>query len=118
MPNNNLMDKFDEAAQAVLGDSLQILANSHNSQLEVEHILLAMLQQRNGILPQVLQQLEVEANPIERALREKIERLPKMAYPTGNGGNYINLYIAPGVQQLFASAETMRQYQGLSRISP
>ena len=41
----NPFDKFTEKAQEVLTNSYQILMEARHSQLDVEHILMAMLQQ-------------------------------------------------------------------------
>jgi ATP-dependent Clp protease ATP-binding subunit ClpC len=118
MASNNFIDKFTEDAQQVLNDSLQVLAQRRQNQLEVEHIMLALLRQPNGVLPQVLGELEIERAPLERAVQEKLDNLPKQMYPaTTSGTNYINLYIAPRVQQLFATADMLRQYQGEEKIN-
>jgi ATP-dependent Clp protease ATP-binding subunit ClpB len=60
------LNKFTQKAQeAVVG--AQALAKEHShGQIEPEHLLLALLRQADGIVPQIVQKLE--ANPAEMAL--------------------------------------------------
>ncbi len=106
----NPFDKFTEKAQEVLTNSYQILMEARHSQLDVEHILMAMLQQTDGITPQVLEKLGVETNLVKRAVQDKLDVTPKLAYPstTGFQGINVSMYITPRLQQLFANADAER----------
>ena len=116
----NFIDKFDENAQRVLNNSLQILVEGRHNQLEIEHLLLALLNQPNGVLPQVMEQLGVETVRLEQELQTRLKRLPTQSYSdTGNGGVVnLRLFIAPGLQRLFGIADMVRQYQGQPKINP
>ena len=107
----NPFDKFTEKAQEVLTNSYQILMEARHSQLDVEHILMAMLQQKDGITPQVLERLGVEVNLVKRAVQDKLDVTPKLAYPSGNTfqGINVSMYVTPRLQQLFANADAERQ---------
>jgi ATP-dependent Clp protease ATP-binding subunit ClpC len=106
----NPFDKFTEKAQEVLTNSYQILMESRHSQLDVEHILMAMLQQKDGVTPQVLEKLGVDINLVKRAVQDKLDVTPKLAYSAGNfnGGINVSMYITPRLQQLFANADAER----------
>jgi ATP-dependent Clp protease ATP-binding subunit ClpC len=116
----NFIDKFDESAQRVLNNSLQILVEGRHNQLEIEHLLLALLNQPNGVLPQVMERLGVEAVRLEQELQTRLKRLPTQSYSdTGNNGVVnLRLFIAPGLQRLFGIADMVRQYQGQPKINP
>ena len=106
----NPFDKFTEKAQEVLTNSYQILMEARHSQLDVEHILMAMLQQKDGITPQVLERLAVDINLVKRAVQDKLDVTPKLAYPSGGfQGINVSMYITPRLQQLFSTADAERQ---------
>ncbi|HEX2913905.1 MAG TPA: AAA family ATPase [Chloroflexia bacterium] len=106
----NPFDKFTEKAQEVLTNSYQILMEARHSQLDVEHILMAMLQQKDGVTSQVLERLGVDINLVKRAVQDKLDVTPKLAYPSGGfQGINVSMYITPRLQQLFANADSERQ---------
>ena len=49
--------------------------NSHQ-QMEQVHLLLALLQQDNGLAPQILRKLGVTVESLEAAARGELEKLP------------------------------------------
>jgi ATP-dependent Clp protease ATP-binding subunit ClpC len=105
----NPFDKFTEKAQEVLMTSYQILAEQHHSQLDVEHILLAMLQQKDGITPQILEKLGADINLIKRSVQDELDVTPKIQGQTGFQGIQVSMYITPRLQRLFVNAEQERE---------
>jgi ATP-dependent Clp protease ATP-binding subunit ClpC len=104
----NAFDKFTEKAQEVLMSSYQILMEQRHSQLDVEHILMALLQQKDGITSQILEKLGVDINLVKRAVQDELDVTPKIqqaAYP----GIQVSMYITPRLQSLFGSAEQERE---------
>jgi ATP-dependent Clp protease ATP-binding subunit ClpC len=106
----NPFDKFTEKAQEVLTNSYQILMEARHSQLDVEHILMAMLQQKDGVTSQVLEKLGVDMNLVKRAVQDKLDVTPKLAFPSSGNfqGINVSMYITPRLQQLFANADAER----------
>ncbi|MBN9391312.1 MAG: AAA family ATPase [Chloroflexi bacterium] len=117
MASNNFLDKFNENAQRVLTSSFELVAESRHSRLEVEHLLVAMLQQSNGMLPQVIEQLQLDAAKINQAAQERLDRIPRAAKPVTPGIN-VSMQIAPEVQQIFTIAEGFRRQHGVPQIGP
>jgi len=80
------MNQFTQKAQeAVIG--AQSLAKEHShGQIEPEHLLLALLRQADGIVPQIVQKLE--ANPAEMALalERALDEKPKVYGATAQVG--------------------------------
>ncbi len=106
----NPFDKFTEKAQEVLTNSYQILMEARHSQLDVEHILMAMLQQKDGVTAQVLERMAVDINLVKKAVQDKLDVTPKLAFPSTGGfqGINVSMYITPRLQQLFANADSER----------
>jgi ATP-dependent Clp protease ATP-binding subunit ClpC len=115
--SNNFLDKFNENAQRALTASFELVAQSRHSKLEVEHLLMALLRQPNGLLPQVMERLSVDAAKITGAVQERLDRLPRQATPLTPGIN-VSMQIAPEVQQVFGIAESFRRQHGVPQLGP
>ena len=116
--NNNFLDKFNEGSQRVLTASFELVAQSRHSKLEVEHVLVALLRQPNGLLPQVMERLQVDTAKVNQAAQESLDRLPHVAKPATTPGINVSMQIAPEVQQLFTIAEGFRRQHGVPQIGP
>ena len=101
----NPFDKFTEKAQEVMADSFQILQREQHAQLDVEHVLLALLSQDDGVAPQVMSELHVDLSSLTDAVEA---RLLSNHYDALEAPNNINgatvVRITPRLQQVFAAA--------------
>jgi len=97
-------ERFTEQAQEVLVISQELVRRYHHSQWDVEHILLALLEQEDGLTEKILYELKVDAGAMKQAVEVALEKAPKVAY----GG--VQLYATPRTIQLLenASAEADR----------
>ena len=74
MDLNNYTQK---AQEAVLG--AQSLAEEYShGQIEPEHLLLALLRQSDGIVPQVVRKLEISPTQLVQAVEQDLSRKPKV----------------------------------------
>jgi len=73
-------ERFTEQAQEVLAASQELVHRYHHNQWDVEHILLALLQQENGITGEILQELGADAEAVKRQVEAVLENFPKVAY--------------------------------------
>jgi ATP-dependent Clp protease ATP-binding subunit ClpB len=98
MDFNRLTEKSQEAVRQA-----QTIAIDHgHQQVDVEHLLLALLQQQGGLTPAILQRADVPAEPLERRLTQELEKLPKVS---GSGVRPDQVYITNRLSKLFNSAE-------------
>jgi ATP-dependent Clp protease ATP-binding subunit ClpB len=74
-------------------------------QVDVWHLLAAMLLQGGGILPALLKRLEITPAAVELALRRQLEKLPKVSGSTQAG----TVYITEGLNRVFSHAEAAAQ---------
>jgi ATP-dependent Clp protease ATP-binding subunit ClpB len=86
--------KAQEAVQAAQksADSMQHQA------VDVEHLLLALVEQADGILLPLLQKMGANAKQMATALREELGKLPKVYGPSQS-------YITPRLDQAFKRAQ-------------
>ncbi len=93
------LNKFTEKAQGAVV-AAQELATSHNhSQIEPEHLLLALVGQEGGIAPQVLRKLEVDPALVQQRLEEALGKMPQVH------GAAAQVYVSPRLQQVFNIAQ-------------
>ena len=91
-------DQFTEKAQEVLGASQEIVRQHKHNQWDVEHILLALLQQEGGVTAEIFKELGIEMDPVASKVAEVISRTPTVAYDSGQ------IYPTPRVDSLIRAA--------------
>ncbi len=92
-------ERFTEQAQEAINLSQQIVQQYQHNQWDVEHILLALVQQERGLVSEIFTDLGADVNTIKREIESVLERLPKVAYQTGQ------IYATPRVGELFKNAD-------------
>jgi ATP-dependent Clp protease ATP-binding subunit ClpB len=77
----NLQRYTEKAQEALLG--AQSLATEYNqSQIEPEHLLLALLEQDGGVVPQIFMKLNVSVSEANARLRAAVQALPRLSGAT------------------------------------
>jgi ATP-dependent Clp protease ATP-binding subunit ClpC len=72
-------DRFTEQAQEALALSQELVRRYQHSQWDVEHVLLALLQQERGLTGEILSKLGVNADEVRRRVEGVLEQTPKIA---------------------------------------
>ena len=102
MNTNQFTQKTMEALQAA-----QRLAIEYSNQaLEQEHMLVALTQQQDGLIPQLLTKMNVDPGTFEAAAAEKVSQLPHV---TGSGRDPDKVYISNELDQALTAAEKQAQ---------
>ena len=70
-------DRFTERAQDAAARAYEILQRYGHNQVDTEHILLALLEQPEGVIPQILDMLNVEDELIKQRLDDVLRASPK-----------------------------------------
>src|SRR3990172_3589116 len=96
------LDRFTERAQEALARSQQILQELQHIQLDVEHLLLALLQQADGLVPQILDRLGVNVEAAQRRVEEVLRSAPRLQ---SHGGGQTQVYVTPMLKRVFDMAE-------------
>ena len=91
-------ERFTEQAQEVLAASQELVRRYHHSQWDVEHILLALLEQEKGVTRDILQELGVDVEAVKRRAETVVEGFPKMAYEG------TQIYPTPRIPRLLENA--------------
>src|SRR5262245_44367959 len=96
------LERFTDKAQEAFQEAQDIMHAQHHTQLDVEHIFLAMLQQRDGLTARTLERLGVDAETISQRVERELEKSPKVYGQYGYGNQ---VYITPRTQRLVKRAE-------------
>lgn len=85
-----------EAAQS-------IAVKNNNQQIDQCHILLALLEQEDGLIPQLLQSMETDVKSVGERAAKLVDGLPKV---TGSGARELNsVYITSELDRALTAAE-------------
>jgi ATP-dependent Clp protease ATP-binding subunit ClpC len=90
-------DRFTERAQDAAARAYEILQRYGHNQVDTEHILLALLEQPEGVIPQILEMLKVEAELLQQRLDDVLRASPKAAIYGGGTGQ---VFITPRVKRI------------------
>ena len=100
-----MFEKFTERARELVQKAQDILVRYQHTQLDTEHLLLAMLEQNDGLAVQVLQNLSVDTRTLAHAAEEALARAPKVQYADSGA----QIYITPRIKRVFDLAKEEAQ---------
>src|SRR3974390_852617 len=84
-------DKMTVKAQEALQESQEIAARHENQAVEPVHLLAALVQQPDGVVPPLLQRLGIRTEPLMQDVEREIGRLPKVqGFAQQNLGRALN----------------------------
>ncbi|HET6260861.1 MAG TPA: Clp protease N-terminal domain-containing protein, partial [Chloroflexia bacterium] len=100
------LQKYTEKAQEAVLSARQIAEEATHNQFEPTHLLLALVEQPEGVVPQILSRINVERGSFVEALRDELEKLPKVY---GGGGQvYVSSPLADTTRRAEALAGQMK----------
>lgn len=95
-------DKLTNQTKQALQASQQILQRYKHTQLDVEHVLLALLEQPEGVVRRVLQTSGVDAAAVTAQLERELGKRPQVTL--GGGGDTAQIYITPHADRVLTKA--------------
>src|SRR5258708_10160904 len=98
MDINRLTEKAQEALRAAQSEATRL----GHQQLDVEHLLLALLDQEGGLARSVLDKTGVDADLVRQRLETELARLPKVSSASGAAGEG---YITSRLKRLLVQAD-------------
>jgi ATP-dependent Clp protease ATP-binding subunit ClpB len=75
------INKFTEKAQEAIAAAQKMAAERNHTQIEVEHLLYALVDQEGGVVPQILGKLGVNAAEVKQQIAGELQRLPRAHEP-------------------------------------
>ncbi|MDP2933206.1 MAG: ATP-dependent chaperone ClpB [bacterium] len=103
------LDKFTQKAQEAIAASQSLAAEKNQQQVDSLHLLLALVTQENGIVPSLLEKLEISPEQIEKTLNQRMMYLPQIAVVfAGMGQVYITQNLNEVLNQSVKEAKKLK----------
>ncbi|MFN3742746.1 MAG: ATP-dependent Clp protease ATP-binding subunit [Anaerolineales bacterium] len=90
-------DRFTERAQEAAQRAAEIIQRYGHTQIDTEHILLALIEQPNGIVPQILEKLQVDPEALIARLDATLRATTRANIFAGGIGQ---IFITPRVKRI------------------
>jgi len=110
MDINKLTEKLQEALSSAQSKAVRY---SHQ-QVDVEHLLLALLEQERGLATSILNKANVDVESLRRNIEQELDRVPKVTAPTGEPGQ---VYITSRLNRILIQAEDESKKLGDEYVS-
>ena len=96
------MEKLTEKSQAALMEAQNIATRNGHQAVDVEHLLLALLEQENGLIPRLFEKAKVAPDLVTGKVQEELDRMPKVSSsdPSQQG-----LYVTQRMNKLAVTAQ-------------
>ena len=95
------MQKFTQKSLEAIQNAQSDAIEYGNPMLDQQHLLLALLQQEDGLIPQLLQKMEVNVNGLTQAVENEVKRMPRVS-----GGQ---TRVAVDVEKTLTAAEKLAE---------
>ena len=100
------LDKFTIKSQELIQNAQGLAAQQHNQQIEPEHLLGAMLAEKEGVARAILRKLGVSPDGVAQEATLALERLPKVSGAVGEA--YLSPRSRAVLDAAFAEAAKMK----------
>ncbi|HEX8993562.1 MAG TPA: AAA family ATPase [Anaerolineales bacterium] len=90
-------DRFTERAQEAAQRAAEIIQRYGHNQIDTEHILLALIEQPGGVIPQILEKMNVSSDALVERIDATLRASPKANIFGGGAGQ---IFITPRVKRI------------------
>ena len=96
------LNRLTERSQEALREAQGLATRAGNQGVDVEHLMLALLQQRDGIAGALLQAAGADPSALQGRLQQEVEKLPKVSGPAARPDQ---VFVTQRLSQLMTKAE-------------
>ena len=96
------MNQFTQKTVSALERAQSLAIESGHMQVEQEHLLMALTEDVNDLIPQLLEKCGFSVTALRRGLEDQLSRTPRV---TGSGREPGKVYIAPELEKALVEAE-------------
>ena len=94
-------DIYTNKSKEAIQDAQRIATQNHNQQLEQIHLLLALLRQQDGLIPQLLKKMGVTVESMDAAANSELQKVPSVS----GSVSFDQMYADASVISAFNAAE-------------
>jgi ATP-dependent Clp protease ATP-binding subunit ClpB len=95
------LNKFTEKSQEAIMEAQNIATRNENQAVDAEHLLLALLEQDGGLIPNLFEKAGVSVQLAKARLQDELNKLPKI---TGDSASGSGVYITQRLKQILVRA--------------
>ena len=92
------VNRFTQKSQEAMVAAQNLAERNGNSQVEPEHLLLALLEQSDGVVPQVLSKLNLAVGVLKQQVTAELNRMPRVS------GSGVQINISPRLRTVLVQA--------------
>jgi ATP-dependent Clp protease ATP-binding subunit ClpB len=96
------INRFTVKAQEALQAAQSLAVRNNNQQVDVEHVLAALLEQDQGLATAILRKTAINLDSLKRRIDAEIQRLPKVSTVSGGSDQ---VYVTARLNRLLTTAE-------------
>ena len=93
--------KFTQKSQEAVAAAQELALRRHHQQIDSEHLLLALIEQPEGLVPRLFEKIGIATGAVENAISEQLAKIPAV---TGAGSSG-QIYMSPRLGQAFVKAK-------------
>ena len=97
------IEKYTQNAQGAIIDCQNIAIEEGHQQIDGEHLHMALMMQKDGLIPKLLTFMEINPAEIVGSIQSELDKLPKVS------GSAESMYSTRRLQQIFLDAEKKAQ---------
>ncbi len=107
-------NKLTQKSMEVIQEAQSIAVSNSNQQIDQLHLLLALLSNEDGLIPELLVKMGIDASAVRDRAEKCVSQLPKV---TGSGRRPDEVYITQDTDKALTEAEETAKHMGDEYIS-
>ncbi len=100
--------KLTQMSRQAVTDAQNIARRHANNEVDTWHLLSALLAQEEGIVPGLLEKLNITASAVQLAVEREVERLPKVSGAVDTSKIYVTQAVNESLTQAEQEAEKLK----------
>ena len=92
-------EKFTELGIAAIKEMSEVARRNGQQEVEVWHLISALMSQENGIVPAIMEEMGIGTAPIQLALQRELKNLPKIAGNVNTARSYASAALMESVEK-------------------
>ena len=101
-------EKFTELGISAIREMAEVAKRNGQQEVEVWHLLSALMSQENGIVPALMEEMGIGTAPVQLALQRELKNLPKIAGDVNTARSYASASLTEAVEKGQAISKEMQ----------
>ena len=108
------VQKFTQKSLEAIQGAQELAIENQNAQIEQEHLLLALLEQDNSLIKELLKKMKIDENTFGNHVKERVEKKPKI---TGGARPNDGFYVSQDVDLVLTKSEKIAKNMKVEYVS-